>query len=82
MLATVCHLSPTRFHDVFIEACGVAPMRYLNRLRLQRAHELLRSSNDGLGQIAIRCGFQSQAYFNRVFKKAFGETPGRLRRAG
>lgn len=78
-LATVCHLSPTRFHDVFVSATGVAPMRYLNRLRMQRAQGLLRGSDDSIGNIARRCGFQSQAYFNRVFKQAFGRTPGAFR---
>ncbi len=78
-LAHICHLSPTRFHDVFVEACGVAPMRYVTRLRLQRAQSLLRESDDSMAQIADACGFASQAYFNRVFKKSFGQSPGAYR---
>lgn len=78
-LAAVCHLSPTRFHDVFVAATGVAPMRYLTRLRLQRAQHLLQSTSFSVGRIADSCGFQSQAYFNRVFKRAFGQSPGAYR---
>ena len=80
VLAAQCHLSPTRFHDVFVAATGVAPMRYLTRLRLQEAQALLRHSGHSVGQIADACGFQSQAYFNRVFKRAFGVSPGAYRR--
>ena len=79
VLAAQCHLSPTRFHDVFVAATGVAPMRYLTRLRLQEAQALLRHSKHSVGHIADTCGFQSQAYFNRVFKRAFGVSPGAYR---
>lgn len=81
VLAAQCHLSPTRFHDVFVAATGVAPMRYLTRLRLQRAQSLLRYSQDSMKQISDLCGFQSQAYFNRVFKRGFGVSPTTYRQA-
>jgi transcriptional regulator GlxA family with amidase domain len=54
-------------------------MRYLNRLRLQRAQSLLRASSASISSIAADCGFQSQAYFNRVFKQAFAHSPGAFR---
>ena len=80
-LAAVCHLSATRFHDVFMAATGIAPMRYLTRLRLQLAQSLLRQPEMSIARIASECGFQSQAYFNRVFKRAFAQAPSQYRRS-
>lgn len=74
-LAAQCHLSATRFHDVFTQETGVAPMRYLSRLRLQQAQILLTQKELSIAEISEHCGFESQSYFNRVFKKAFAISP-------
>jgi len=79
-LARHCHLAHARFHQRFVAATGEAPMRYLARLRLQRAERLLTAGELPLKAIAERCGYASQAYFTRVFTRAFGEPPGRYRR--
>ncbi len=74
-MAMQAHLSPGFFHTVFKDIKGVTPTGYLTEQRVRRAKELLRKSNLPLVEIAIRCGFGSQGYFNYVFKKQTGQTP-------
>jgi len=50
-------------------------MRYLTRWRLQAAAQLLRDTDDGLAAIAARVGYESEAAFNRAFKRHAGEPP-------
>jgi AraC-like DNA-binding protein len=74
-LARVAGLSETRFHDVFTDAVGRAPMRQLNLLRLQRAITLLITSARPVGEIAQACGFASLYYFSRTFRRETGLSP-------
>ena len=48
---------------------------YIRQARLQFARNLLVSSDNAIGDIVIRCGFEYQSYFNRIFKQHFGMTP-------
>jgi AraC-like DNA-binding protein len=59
---------------------GLSLWDYLNRLRIFRAAELLRKTDDTIQNIASSAGFQDQAYFCRVFKKIYGVPPGQLRK--
>jgi AraC-like DNA-binding protein len=78
-LADLAHLSPSRFHDVFRRAMGVAPMEYVMALRLQRARELLIGTDLPVYEIAGRCGFNSSHYFSRAFRRHAGVPPGAYR---
>lgn len=80
-LAQQMHLSPTRFHAVFRAAMGTAPMAYVQKARLQKARELLVSTDLPIYGVAERCGFQSVYYFCRAFKKELRTTPTAYRRA-
>jgi AraC-like DNA-binding protein len=79
-LAAASALSRSAFRDRFHEATGQPPMRYLARLRLARAAELLRESSMPVYEIGSRCGYKSEAAFSRAFKRAIGMPPGRYRR--
>lgn len=79
-LASVSALSRSAFRDRFRQATGQPPMRYLTRLRLSRAAELLRESRLPVYEIARRCGYTSEAALSRAFKRALGLPPGRYRR--
>ena len=50
------------------------------RLRLQRAQELLESSNDKLEVIAANVGYDSAIVFSRAFKRWIGRSPSEYRR--
>jgi len=72
-------LSPSHFHNVFKATNKLTPTEYLIRLRVSMAKNLLRNSDMPLSEIAIRCGFDSQSYFNYVFKRETGTTPKKYR---
>ena len=56
--------------------CGTSPYRYLLMRRLDRARKLL-ARDQALADIALDAGFADQAHFTRMFKAAYGLTPGR-----
>lgn len=68
----------------FTALVGQPPMQYLARWRMQLAAGLLTSSGTKIAAIAARVGYDSEAAFNRAFKKLVGMPPGqwRSRRAG
>lgn len=80
ILANCSHLSPTRFHSVFKDAMGLAPMEYVLQERLKRARELLLADDQPIYQVAASCGFNSAFYFCRIFRKSFNRTPGEFRK--
>ena len=61
--------SPTRFTRLI----GEPPMRYLARWRIQVAAHQLRKSDTLLARIAEQVGYESEAAFNRAFKRAFAD---------
>lgn len=74
-LAGLTGLSMWRFATVFRQQVGVAPHRYICRLRLERAQALIR---DGVpaATAASEAGFYDQSHLSRHFKNVFGMTPG------
>ncbi len=55
------------------------PMAYLTRWRLQLAEQMLSSTNYSVAQIAAEVGYESEAAFNRAFKREFSAPPARFR---
>jgi AraC-like DNA-binding protein len=55
------------------------PMTYLTRWRLQVAARSLERTALGVAEIAAEVGYESEAAFNRAFKRDFGKPPGRYR---
>ena len=78
----VCHvamMSQTHFSWLFKQFTGKTMVEYVNAIRLQAAIGLLRSSSLAITEICYASGFKDPAYFNRVFKKETGLSPGSLR---
>ena len=82
MLAREVGLSPAHFARAFKETIGRAPHQYLLWLRLERARRLLELPGADLSGIAQRMGFADQAHFTRLFKRAYGITPGAVASGG
>jgi len=78
-LAELAGCSSFHFAHMFKESFGQPPYRYLNTLRMEKAKELLRHSPLPLAEVALACGFSSQAHFTSRFKKAVSLTPRRFR---
>lgn len=78
-LAAEACLSPFHFSRLFRDATGLSPHRYVTDRRIQAAREKLVLDHSSQVEIALDCGFGSQANFIRVFRKATGLTPGQYR---
>jgi AraC-like DNA-binding protein len=79
-LAESVHVSEDYLTRIFHRELGLSPWDYLNRLRVSLAADLLRQTDETIQAIALRTGFQDQAYFCRVFRKIYGIPPGKLRK--
>ncbi|MCR5311793.1 MAG: AraC family transcriptional regulator [Lachnospiraceae bacterium] len=66
-LADLIHLSPTHFRRVFLQIMGIAPLEYLNQVRIFKACDMMRSTEDPILSISENVGFKSIATFNRRF---------------
>lgn len=65
--------------SVYKRLTGQALVEYVNQMRIDRAKQLLLCREMRIRQIALECGFESQQYFNRLFKKKTGLTPNEYR---
>lgn len=74
-LAQAIGMSRSAFADRFTRVMGESPMRYLAQQRLQFAAQRLQSTGDPVLRIALDVGYESEAAFNRAFKRSFGAPP-------
>lgn len=72
-------ISYSSFRKLFKEHTGFAPALYQQNLKLQRAKELLSTSNESIKEIAYRLNFESPDYFSAKFKTQTGMTPSEFR---
>jgi AraC family transcriptional regulator len=79
-LAQLCGVSVDQFNRAFKRLTGVPPHRWLVRMRVQRAQDLLEHSNHPISDIAVSCGFADQSHLTRVFMNYVGLPPGAWRR--
>ncbi len=80
-LAQIAGMSRTSFAVRFREVMGTPPAAYLTEWRMLKARRLLMQTELSTADIVSRVGYGSDAAFLRAFKRRFGETPGKLRRA-
>lgn len=78
-LAALCSLSRSRFDTLFRKGVGMPPGQHIQRLRLQRAQLMLRSTDNLVEMVAGACGFPDQFHFSRIFKKHCGLSPSAYR---
>lgn len=74
------HLSESAFCKFFKRATGKTFSDYVNNVRLSHACSLLLGTDKPVAHIAVECGFENMAYFNRVFLKRRGVSPRLWRR--
>ncbi len=72
--------SPHYLSRLFKQREHVTFERYVQRLRVERAKQLLARTKLDLGTVGRLCGFASTSYFHRVFRQIAGATPRRHRR--
>jgi transcriptional regulator GlxA family with amidase domain len=78
-LAARVNLSRSRFNSLFAAQTGLAPMRYLQRLRLRRARLLVERSFLSVKEIMALVGYNDPSHFSRDFRREHGTAPSELR---
>lgn len=78
--ARMCSMSKFHFLRVFKEITGSSPIEYRNKIRFERAKELLEDSNESVSEIGRSIGYDSNAYFCDAFKKRTGMSPVQYRK--
>ncbi len=78
-LAARSGLSRTVFAERFSRLLGEAPLAYVARCRMQLGARLLETTDEPVLQVALNAGYESEAAFNRAFKREFDLPPARYR---
>lgn len=78
--AEVAHLSKFHFHRLFSSLYGVTPAAYLSNRRIERAQDLLRTSNLTVTEVCMAVGYSSLGSFSTRFRAIVRETPGEYQR--
>jgi AraC-like DNA-binding protein len=80
-LAREVGLSRSAFAERFVHYVRITPMSYLARWRMQLAARLLERPSISVAQAGAEVGYESEAAFNRAFKRFVGVPPGTWRKA-
>jgi signal transduction histidine kinase/DNA-binding response OmpR family regulator/ligand-binding sensor domain-containing protein len=81
-LAKALHLSRTQLFRKLKTLTGQSPSLFIRRIRLGKAREEILASERTIAEVAYRHGFKEPAYFSRVYREAFGESPSESRGNG
>jgi transcriptional regulator GlxA family with amidase domain len=79
-LAKTVKLSVRQVERLFLKHLNMTPGRYYMGLRLERARELLRQTNQPILEVALSTGFGSHSYFAQSYRQQFGRSPSDERR--
>ena len=74
-LASLCGISTVYFRKLFTGIVGIAPMNYVQKMRIEKAKEMLKSDYGTLSDLAYSLGYPSLYDFSRSFKKHTGIAP-------
>lgn len=79
-LSAMAYMNKFHLISEFKQSYRITPIEYLILKRIEIAKSLLISTNHSMEEISAMVGFNSQSYFNQVFKKKAGQTPSQFRR--
>lgn len=78
-LAGLACQSRSTFSERFSQLVGMPPMEFVTTWRMQMASAMLADEQANMLDIAMRCGYESEAAFRKAFKRVIGVTPGKAR---
>lgn len=81
MLAREAGVSRSVLGERFVDLLGESPMRYCAQWRMRMASNMLRDGKQNSANVAYAVSFNSEAAFNRAFKREFGMPPAAWRKA-
>ncbi len=74
-LAHLAGLSLSSFKREFVKQYGASPAKYIRIKKLEKAAQMLKSTEVRVSDIAYDCGFNDLAHFSKTFQKHFGSAP-------
>lgn len=77
-LSDAMHLSRSQLHRKIKSLTGHSTGQFMRVVRLEKAHELLKTTNLNVTEVAYACGFGGQSQFTRAFTQHFGFAPSKL----
>lgn len=78
LLSKMCSMSDTYFRRLFKEKYSTTPLKYINKLKVDYAVELLQSKYYTVSEVAEKCGFDNVYYFSLFIKKETGLSPSQI----
>ncbi len=79
-LAGMCHISEPHFRRIFVNCMKMSPVKYINQVRIRRACDELKRTNESMAAISARAGFSTLSTFNRNFRSIMGISPQQWRK--
>ncbi len=73
--ARIAYMSPSHFSRLFHKLTSLSFKEYLNKIRIEKACELLCEEEISITDLAMNVGFNSSSYFSQVFKALTGMSP-------
>lgn len=74
-----CGMSVTHFSRIFKSVTGEPPLKYITRIKIEKAKEMLIFTDESISNIAAKVGYTDQNYFTRLFKQITGYSPSEIR---
>lgn len=81
LLAEQMNMNPTYISQLFKKELGIGYHSYLNQMRVEKAREYLKKTDEPITSVAEKVGFSDYRVFTKVFKSIEGETPSQFRKS-
>lgn len=79
--AELCNYSASFFMKTFKNTFGTTFNSYLNEFRLEKAQNMLKTTDMNVTQVSAACGFESLSYFIKCFREKWGVTPHSIKKS-
>ncbi len=80
LLADKLSISRTGLHNKIKSVMKMSTTEFINTVRINKAKEMMNTSDITFSEISYKVGYSDSAYFSRIFKKITGKTPGEFRK--
>ncbi|KAB8134168.1 response regulator [Gracilibacillus oryzae] len=78
-IASQVYMNPTYFCEYFKTQSGETVLDYVTRVRIEKAKEILLTSDCKINEVSVKVGYSDTKYFSKLFKKFYGEVPSKYK---